>query len=76
MACRSYNVSAKETANRVRMSQSEEPQPPVNSPRKQTPRVPSNVLYDRIVPIALIIMALVLIAVVLIAVAGLIGAVR
>jgi hypothetical protein len=58
------------------MSQSEEPKPPVNSPRKKTPRVPSNVLYDRVVPIALIIMAVVLIVVVVIAVLGLIGALQ
>jgi hypothetical protein len=58
------------------MSQSDEPKPPGKSGRKQTPRVPSNVLYDRIVPIALVIMVLVLIAVVVIAVVGLIGALR
>ena len=69
-------MSAKEIANRVRMSQSEEPKPSANSARKQTPRVPSNVLYDRVVPIALVIMAVVLIAVVVIALAGLIGALQ
>ncbi len=58
------------------MSQSEEPKPPVTSPRKQTPRVPSNVLYDRIVPIMLVIMAVVLIVVVIIAAIGLVGALR
>ncbi len=58
------------------MSQSEEPKPPVSSERKQTPRVPSNVLYDRIVPIALGIMALVLIVVVIVAIAGLLGVFR
>ncbi len=42
------------------MSQSEEPKPPDDSARKRTPRVPSNVLYDRIVPIVLIIIAIVL----------------
>jgi hypothetical protein len=45
------------------MSQSEEPKPPTTSTRKQTPRVPSNVLYDRIIPIVLVIVALVLLAV-------------
>jgi hypothetical protein len=53
------------------MSQSEEPKPPA---RQKTPRVPSNVLYDRIVPIVLAGMALVLIIVVMVAVAGLLGA--
>jgi hypothetical protein len=56
------------------MSQSEEPKPPATSTRKQTPRVPSNVLYDRVVPIALVVMVVVLIVVVIIALAGLIGA--
>ena len=54
---------AKETAYRVCMSQSEEPKPPAKSTRKQTPRVPSNVLYDRIIPIVLVIVTLVLLAV-------------
>jgi hypothetical protein len=58
------------------MSQSEEPKPPATSARKQTPRIPSNVLFDRVVPIALIVLALVLIGVVVIAVAGLIGALQ
>lgn len=58
------------------MSQSEEPKPPASSGRKQTPRVPSNTLYDRIVPIALGIMALVLIGVVLVAIVGLLGVLR
>jgi hypothetical protein len=58
------------------MSQSEEPQPPTSSSRKQTPRMPANVLYDRIVPSALGIMALVLIVVVIVAVVGLLGAFR
>jgi hypothetical protein len=58
------------------MNQSEEPQPPARSTRKQTPRVPSNVLYDRIVPIALGIMAVVLIAVVVVAIIGLLGIAR
>jgi len=58
------------------MSRPEKPKPPVTSTRKQTPRVPSNVLYDRIIPIVLVIMALVLLAVVVIAVAGLLGALQ
>ena len=45
------------------MSQSEEPKPPATAGRKQTPRVPSNVLYDRIIPVVLVIIALVLLAV-------------
>ena len=58
------------------MSQSEEPKPPASSGRKRTPRVPSNVLYDRVVPIALGIMALILIVIVVVAVVGVIGALR
>ncbi len=58
------------------MSQSEKPRPPADSARKRTPRVPSNVLYNRIVPIALAIMALVLVVVVVVAVAGMIGALK
>ena len=45
------------------MNQSEKPKPPVASTRKQTPRVPSNVLYNRIIPIVLVIVALILLAV-------------
>ena len=45
------------------MSQSEEPKPPATAGRKQTPRVPASVLYDRIIPIVLVIIALVLLAV-------------
>jgi hypothetical protein len=56
-------VVAKEKANRVGMSQPEEPKPPAAAARKRTPRVPSNVLYDRIIPIVLVIVALVLLAV-------------
>jgi hypothetical protein len=58
------------------MSQSEEPQPPASSTRKQTPRMPANVLYDRVVPIALVVMALVLLVVIVVAVAGLISALQ
>jgi hypothetical protein len=36
-----------------------------DKPRKQTPRIPSNVLYDRIVPIAIGLLVLVLLAVLL-----------
>lgn len=63
-------VAAKETPRRSLMSQSPEP------PRKQTPRIPSNALYDRVVPIALVVMGFVLLAVVIIALAGLIGALQ
>ena len=52
------------------MSQSEEPKPPATSGRKQTPRVPANILYDRIIPIALVIVALVLLAVLAVIIFG------
>ena len=52
------------------MSQSEEPQPPAPSSRKRTPRVPANVLYDRIIPIVLVIIALVLLAVLVAVILG------
>ena len=42
------------------MGQPEEQKPPAPPARKQTPRVPSNVLYDRIVPIALVVILIVL----------------
>jgi|GEM_PF-7040565 hypothetical protein len=58
------------------MSQSEEPQPPARSTRKQTPRVPSNVLYDRVVPITLGVMAVLLVIVVIVAIIGLLGVIR
>jgi len=47
-----------------------------DKPRKRTPRVPSNVVYDRIVPIALAVMALVLVVVIVIAIFGLVSAVQ
>ena len=34
------------------------------APRKQTPRVPSNVLYNRVVPIAIGVMVIVLLIVI------------
>jgi hypothetical protein len=52
------------------MSRLEEPKSPAASTRKQTPRVPSNVLYDRIVPIVLVIVALVLLAVLVVVIVG------
>jgi len=52
------------------MSQPEEPKPPATSTRRQTPRVPSNVLYDRIIPIVLVIVALVLLAVLTVVILG------
>ncbi len=52
------------------MSQSEKPQPPTGSGRKQTPRVPANVLYDRIIPIVLVIAALILLAVLVVVILG------
>jgi len=47
-----------------------------DGPRKRTPRVPSNLLYDRIVPIALAVMGLVLLVIIVIAVTGLVNAIR
>jgi hypothetical protein len=55
------------------MGQSEQPQPPG---RKQTPRMPSNIFYNRVVPITLAVMGVILLVVVIIALAGLIGALR
>ena len=52
------------------MDPSEEPKPPANSERRRTPRVPSNVLYDRIIPIVLVIIALILIAILVVVVLG------
>ncbi len=52
------------------MSQSEAPKPPATPPRKQTPRVPSNLLYDRIIPIVLVIVALVLLVVLAVVIVG------
>jgi hypothetical protein len=52
------------------MNQSDEPKPPAPPARKQTPRVPSTMLYNRIVPILLIIAALVLLAVLVLVVLG------
>jgi hypothetical protein len=52
------------------MSQSEEPKPPVPAGRKRTPRVPANVLYDRIIPIVLVIVAVVLLAVLAVVILG------
>ena len=52
------------------MNQSEEPKPPAAAGRKHTPRVPSNVLYDRIIPIVLVIIGLVLLAVLAVVILG------
>ena len=52
------------------MSQSEKPKPPASSGRKQTPRVPSNLLYDRIIPIVLVIVGLVLLIVLALVILG------
>ncbi len=52
------------------MSQSEEQKPPTETSRKRTPRVPSNVLYDRVLPIVLIITAMVLVIVLAMVVLG------
>ncbi len=45
-------------------------------PRKRTPRVPAHLLYEWIVPIALVVMGLVLLVVIAIAVIGLVNAIR
>ncbi len=63
MAYRSYNEIAKEITCRVSMSQSDKPKPRAASSRKQTPRVPANILYNRIIPIVLVIIALILVLV-------------
>jgi hypothetical protein len=47
-----------------------------DKPRKRTPRLPSTVLYDRVVPIALTLMALALVIVIAVAVIGMANAVR
>jgi hypothetical protein len=52
------------------MSQSEEPKPPASAARQKTPRVPSNVLYDRVIPIALVIVAVILLAVLVVIIFG------
>jgi hypothetical protein len=49
------------------MSQSEEPKPLA---RQKTPRVPSNVLYDRVLPIVLVAAAIVLVIIIVVAVLG------
>ena len=43
---------------------------PPPAPRRQTPRVPSNVLYNRLVPIALGVMVVVLLIVIVAVVFG------
>ena len=52
------------------MSQLEKPKPPAPPARKQTPRVPSNVLYDRILPIVLVVAAIVLVIILIVVVLG------
>jgi hypothetical protein len=49
------------------MSQSEEPKPPA---RQKTPRVPSNVFYDRILPIVLVVVAIVLVIIIVVVILG------
>ena len=48
----------------------------MDEPRKRTPRVPSNLLYDRIVPIVFAVMGLALAIVIVVAVIGLVNAAR
>jgi hypothetical protein len=49
------------------MSQPEAPKPPA---RKQTTRVPSNVWYDRVLPIVLVVTAIVLLIIIAVVVLG------
>ncbi len=52
------------------MNQSEKPKPPAASTRQQTPRVPSNILYNRILPIVLVVAAIVLVIILIVVVLG------
>ena len=52
------------------MSQPEQPQPPVQPNRKQTPRIPSSMLYDRILPVVLVVAAIVLVIILVVVVLG------
>jgi cell division protein FtsL len=52
------------------MSQSEKPKPPATAPRRQTPRVPSTVLYDKVLPIVLVVAAIVLVIILIVVVLG------
>ena len=52
------------------MSQPDESQPPSSPARKQTPRVPSNVFYNRILPIILVAAAIVLVIIIVVVVLG------
>lgn len=49
---------------------SDTPTNAVPAPRKQTPRVPSNVLYNRIIPIAIGVLVIVLLIVIAAVVLG------
>jgi len=49
------------------MSQSEKPKP---TARQKTPRVPSNVWYDRVLPIVLVAAAIVLVIIIVVVVLG------
>ena len=51
------------------MSQAEKPKPPA-TPRQKTPRIPANVLYDRIIPIVLVIIGVVLVIVLAVVILG------
>ena len=44
--------------------------------RKQTPRVPSNFLYTRLVPIAIGVMSLILLVILVLGVIGLVNALK
>ncbi len=59
-----------ELSDKPSMSQSEEPKPPAPPARQRTPRVPSNVLYDRILPIVLVAAAIVLVIILIVIVLG------
>jgi hypothetical protein len=52
------------------MSQSEEQKPPAPPARQKTPRVPSNVLYDRVLPIVLVVAGIVLVIILIVVMLG------
>lgn len=55
------------------MSQPKGQKPAAPASRKQTPRVPSNVLYDWVVPIILFVVLIVLVLIVVVVIASLLA---
>lgn len=47
-----------------------------SAPRKQTPRVPSNFLYTRLVPVAIGVMGVLLLIILVLGIAGLLNALK